>query len=267
MSDKKQLYYAKDLKEIFYYLKTVSGLEIISGCTQNISLPEKSLCIRNVSELRFITKHERRFDLGPEVTLSEILDIDPEKLPSVFLEAIKSVANSNIRNIATLAGNICSKNYRHTLFAPLLAMDAKLEIMKENETKIIFISEIDNIPYGWIISKILLPLENWEVAVFRRLGPGHLITKNSASFVFLANSIKRQIANLKITFAGPFYFCSRELENNIIGAHLPLDESLITKVLHEASMEFDELKGDIETPPILKDQFINLLKNSLEQLT
>ena len=110
MSSNHQMYYALSLSDIFYQLKSVSSIQIVSGCTQNKKLPEISLCVRNIKELSFSVKHERSFDFGPEITLSEILKIDPSKLPAVFHEAVKSIANTNIRNIATLAGNICAKD-------------------------------------------------------------------------------------------------------------------------------------------------------------
>ena len=267
MSNQKQIYYAKNLSDIFYQLKSVAGLEIVGGCTQQRILPENSLCIRNVPELSFCEKHERHFDFGPETTLSEILNIDPAKLPSAFFEAVKSVANANIRNIATLAGNICAKDRRYTLFAPLLALDTKLEIKSETESHIIPITKFDSIPEGFILSKIILPLEDWEVSVFRRLGPSHIITEQSASFVFLANTLKGQLANLRIAFSGPFSLRSRLLENKLLGAHLPLSDSNIADLIDEASKQFDEKQGDKNICPILKTQFLNLLKYSLEQLT
>ncbi len=270
MSNSKQLYYAKTLNEIFYQKKSVKNIQPVGGCTQSASLPDISLCVRNVKELNYSQKHERYFDFGPEITLSSILEIDPAKLPSVFYEAVKSVANSNIRNIATLAGNICAKDYRYTLFAPLVALDAKLELKSEFETRWLPLSKLTEIPENFVLTKIMVPTEDWEVAVFKRLGPSHLITQNSASFVFLANTVKGQLSDLKIAFAGPFCIRSLELENKLLGASLPLTSAGINEFMAEAEKLYDETcvsskKQDI--PPILKSQFLNLLKYSLEQLT
>jgi len=267
MSDKKHIYYAKNLSDIFYQLKSIAGLKIIGGCTQLRELPENSLCIRNIKELAFCEKHERHFDFGPETTLSQILRIDTTKVPSVLSEAVKSIANSNIRNIATLAGNICAPDYKHTLFAPLLALDAKLEFKSETEVKNIPLTKFTSVPKGFILSKIMVPLEEWEVSVFRRLGPAHEINEKSASFVFLANTLKGQLANLRIAFAGPFSIRNRQIENKLLGAYLPLSIGNIQEVLEEAEVQFEQEKGDTEVLPVLKTQFLNLLKYSLEQLT
>lgn len=267
MSNSKQLYYAKTLNEIFYQQKAVKDIQLISGCTQSKKIPELSLCVRNVRELNYSIKHELFFEFGPEITLSQILEIDPSKLPLVFYEAVKSIANTNIRNIATLAGNICAADYHHTLFAPLVALDAKLELKSEFETVYIPMSKFKGIPKGFVLTKITIPTDDWEVAIFKRLGPSHLITQNSAAFVFLANSVKGQLANLKISFAGPFCLRSIELENKLLGASLPLNSSGITDFIETAEKLYDHECKDSAPPPILKAQFLNLLKYSLEQLT
>ncbi|MDD5789274.1 MAG: FAD binding domain-containing protein [Spirochaetia bacterium] len=270
MSKTRQIYYAKTLNEIFYQKKSVKDIQLIGGCTQDKKMPEISLCVRNIRELNYSIKHERFFEFGPEITLSQILEIDPSKLPSVFFEAVKSIANRNIRNIATLAGNICAKNYRHTLFAPLTALDARLELKSETETVYLPMTKFTEIPEKFVLSKVILPLDDWEVAVFKRLGPAHLITENSASFVFLANTLKNQISNLKIAFAGPFSIRSLELENRLLGAYLPLSENTILEFEEAAAKLYDETYEtcqDKKVPAILRSQFLNLVKYSLEQLT
>lgn len=267
MSDKKQIYYASSVQDIFYQLKAVSGIKLMSGCTQSVKLPDISLCVRNIRELNYSVKHERAFDFGPEITLSQILQIDPSKLPAVFCEAVKSVANSNIRNIATLAGNICASGYRHTLFAPLVALDARLELKNETETMYMPMTKFSGVPEGWVLTKIVVPADDWEVAVFKRLGPSHLITENSASFVFLANTVKNQLSDLKIAFAGPFCIRSLELENTLLGAYLPLGSQSIDEFVETAAEVYDKERGDRQVPDILRAQFLNLVKYSLEQLT
>lgn len=267
MYKRPKIYYANSLNDIFYQIKSISGVRLVGGCTQKKHIPQLSLCVRNISELNFSKKYERFFEFGPEITLSSILKIDPAKLPSVFYEAVKSIANTNIRNIATLAGNICANDFKHTLVAPLLALDAKLEVQSRDKIEYIPMAKFNGIPEGFVLTKVIVPTEDWEVALFKRLGPPHSINENSASFVFLANSLKGQLANLKIAFAGPFCLRSFELENRLVGSYLPLTRASIDDFLKLAEEHYDEEAGNSDIPPILKDQFLNLLKYSIEQLT
>lgn len=271
MAASKSFFHAQNLPEVFYQIKNTNDLNILAGCScyalHDIPFPEKNLSVRNIQELRHLEKRERYFEMGSAVTLNEIAELEAKNLPATIYEAVKSIANPTIRNLATIGGNICSKEFYHTLYAPLLALDARLEFIDETETTNINIMKFENVPERSLLSKIKIPFEEWEVAVFKRLGPSHTINDLSASFVFLANSQKKQISNLRIAFAGKFKFRDTELENKLIGAHLPLSSNTISEFVIEAEAVFNQQADEAGAPPILKKQFWNLVNYSLEQLT
>ncbi|MBQ3966764.1 MAG: FAD binding domain-containing protein [Treponema sp.] len=269
MDSNKTVYYANNLEEVFYQLKTVAGLQLVGGCTGHDELADNFLSVRNLPELSKLEKHERFFDFGPAITLSELEEVGRNNLPVVLYDAIKSIANPQVRNIATLGGNICTKKSKMTLYAPLLALDTRLELQHGTETIYIPLTKFTEIPPEYLLTKIRVPLEEWEVTVFRRLGPSHHINERSASFVFLTNTQNSQISSIRIAFAGEFWFRSLELENKLLGSHLPIPEKSINEMVEEAGRQFDEAaeKAKKEPLPILRDQFLNLVKFSLEQLT
>lgn len=265
---KPTVFYANSLEDVFYQLKTIQGLRIVGGCTALHELPEKMLSIHAISALSVIDKHERYIEFGAAVTLSQIMDLGDSKLPSVLYEAVKSIANPLVKNIATIGGNVCARGLKLTLYAPLLALDARLEFQRDTlATNFTPVSKFTCVSEGWLLTKIRVPIEAWDVAVFRRLGPTHVLSETTASFVFLANSQKGMLANLRIAFAGIFCFRSPELENRIIGSRLPLSDGSIKDVMTEAEKQFDAAAGETRYNPILRSQFLNLLKYSLEQLT
>ena len=255
MDSNKTVYYANNLEEVFYQLKTVAGLQLVGGCTGHDELADNFLSVRNLPELSKLEKHERFFDFGPAITLSELEEVGRNNLPVVLYDAIKSIANPQVRNIATLGGNICTKKSKMTLYAPLLALDTRLELQHGTETIYIPLTKFTEIPPEYLLTKIRVPLEEWEVTVFRRLGPSHHINERSASFVFLTNTQNSQISSIRIAFA--------------LGSHLPIPEKSINEMVEEAGRQFDEAaeKAKKEPLPILRDQFLNLVKFSLEQLT
>lgn len=269
MAGSRTFFYAKNLADVFYQVKTISDLVIAGGCTSfaGKSLPEKTLSVRDIQELRTIEKRERHIDFGSSVTLSEIEDLGAANLPATICDAIRTIANPRVRSIATIGGNICGKDFYGTLYAPLLALDARLEFQSGNESVFQSISRFGKVPRGTVLSKIRLPTESWEVSVFKRLGPQNTPGGLSAGFVFLANSQKNQISDLRLSFAGTFKFRDTSLENKLIGAHLPLSQTSISNFLLEAEASFNEATGDKNIPEILRRQFWNLVKYSLEQLT
>ncbi|MBR1537308.1 MAG: FAD binding domain-containing protein [Treponema sp.] len=269
MGSSKNFYSAKNLSDVFYQLKTISDLTVVSGCTSFVEkeLPDKSISVRDISELKIIDKHERYIDFGSSVTLSEIEDLGKANLPATIFEAIKTIANPAVRNIATIGGNICQKGIYGSLYAPLLALDANLEIKSENETKFESITRFERFPEKALLSKVRISLEEWEVSVFKRLGPSATLSEESASFTFLANSQKNQISDLRLAMTGSFAFRNIDLENRLIGAHLPLSETAISNFLLEAEEAFEKESEKSGLEKILKRQFWNLVKYSLEQLS
>lgn len=258
---------AKNVADIFYHIKTVQRVQLLGGCTQTDEYHDKVISIRNINELKSIDKRERYIDIGPAATLSEIYSMGRANIPPVLYDAIGSISTEQVRNIATLAGNICANGQKQTLFAPLLALDARIEIKSAGLTKYIPFTKFTKIPESFVITKIRIPLNDWEVSVFRRTGPVGRISEQSASFVFLLDSENDLIVNLKIAFAGVPVFRSRELENKLIGARLPLSEKTIETFLESAKKLSEPVFTESHADPILKNQFLNLLNYELELLT
>ena len=265
MSSSKTFFYAKNLNDIIYQQNTIPNLQILGGASSfaEKELPDKVLSVRDIPELKNIIKHERYINFGSAVTLSEIEDLGNANLPATIYDAISTIASPGIRNIATLGGNICFKG---SLYASLLALDAKLDFQKGDQITSELITRMDSLKDRGLLTKIRVPLEEWELSVFKRLGPKNRLSKLSASFVFLANSQKNQISNLRIAWSSSFFFRDMELENKLIGAHLPLSQTTISTFLLEAEGAFNASLPS-NSPRIFKKQFWNLVKYSLEQLT
>lgn len=266
MSQNKTVLIAKNLSDILYHIKSVSNLSIVGSCTQLKELPEKSVTTRNVSELCLIEKKERYIDIGAGASISKLLELGQGRIPKILYDALHSIATETIRNVATIGGNVCAKKQKHTLWAPLLALNSLVEIKTPTETKMIPISKFDVNQEKFILTKIRVPLNEFEVEQFRKIGPSKSISPLSASYVFLVDTQRDIIANIKIVYAGKVVFHSPELENKIVGSRLPLSEKLLDTLIEDAKEIFKEKEAQTGTPKILRSQFLNLLRNSLEQL-
>lgn len=263
----KQLYYAKNLNDLLNIIKNNPGTEIVGGCTLIEEFPQRAVSTRTIKDLCEIIRHERFLEVGPGVTLSELLDIGEKHLPPVLFQALNSIANPTIRNMATIGGNICSKGQKLTLYAPLVAMDAKLEFKGLQDTYIESIKNLKSIPENYILSNIRIPLNDVDLTIFRRIGPEQKITEASASFAFMAKIEKNSLMDVQLAFAGPFTFFSNNLEDSLIGRHLPFSLSDIKEIETLVSEEFLKVAANQMITDELKQQFFNLVRYSLEQLT
>ena len=261
------IFYARNLNELFYQLKTIANLKIVGSCTAISALPEKMISTTLIREFNHIEKHERYIEFGPATTLAEIQALGERHLPKILLDAISTVANPFIRNVATIGGNLMDPERRNTLFAPLLAMDTVLEFKSPSEVKYITVQNFTEIPKNHVLTNIRVPLNDWDVGIFRRLGPNSTITENSASFAFLVDSEKGIITNLRIAYSGKITFRCISLENHMLGMRLPLKAKDIPNYIEEAQNEFDSAAKETEYNPVLKQQFLNLVSYSFRQLT
>ena len=266
MQKNKIAFISNTLSDVFYHLSSVSGVQLLAGCTQIDKIADKSVSLRTVPELTAIEKRELYAQFGSAVPLSRLIALGDQKLPKVLLDALKTIATPQVRNVATLGGNICAKEVKGTLWAPLLALNAKLEIKTPNETLYVPFSKFDGIKEKQVLVNVRVPLEEWEIEVFHRLGPSKTRNDYSAGFVFLAKTQRGVISAIRIVLAGSVLFFSPEFENRIVGTKLPLPEKTLLSLINDAKKLFAVQNRKIDYEVILRAQFLNLLRNSFEQL-
>lgn len=262
----KSILLAKNISELLYQLKINKGLKVVGGCTRIEELPEKAISTYGIKDLSQIIRHEQFLNVGPGATLASLLSVGQNHLPQILYEALNCIANPMIRNMATVGGNICSPGQKLTLYAPLLALETKLEFKSQSETKLETLQNFKKIPEGFILSSIRIPIVNSDLSIFRRIGPEHSITEQSASFAFLVSTEKNAIIDVSLAFAGPFIFKSKTLENTLIGHKLPLTQRDIEIIQTQVAQEFKKASTDQMISDVMTQQFFNLTRYSFEQL-
>jgi CO/xanthine dehydrogenase FAD-binding subunit len=112
--------------------------------------------------LDIIEKQGNSLKVGATLTLQQLLG--SEYCPEALKPALRLEAPLNLRNAATIAGTLVSCDGRSTFVSVLLALDAKLEQTRLDDSKIQ--SRILNIgdflplrnSQGWLITSITIPL-------------------------------------------------------------------------------------------------------------
>lgn len=263
----KTILYAKNSYELIKLLTNNPGTQVVGGCTRIQELPDKFISVFGIKDLSQIVRHERFIDVGPGTTLAELLNIGQTHLPQILCEALASIANPEIRNVATVGGNICNSDHKLTLFAPLMALDARLEFKNQTETRNENIRNFKGVPEGFILSNIRIPILKPELSIFRRIGPEQEVNHQSASYAFLADMEKNSLLNVHLAFAGPFSFHSKDFENSLMGKRLPLNQKEISQIEDFIHQEFDKASQDQMISDVMRQQFYNIARYSFEQLT
>lgn len=178
--------------------------------------------------------------IGAGITLQALLD--NRKVPAALRAAAADVVNRNVRNIATLGGNIGANKSCSNIIPTLMALGAKLKIAAKTGTKTITIDEYIATPKEQLVLSVEIPKSKARIAqrVFRR-------TANDISLIVVAVAItqtKGIVTGAVVAVGGVNKRVVRlkALEKSLVGTIVPHDASI------EAAVKADKVvapKSDI----------------------
>ncbi len=138
------------LEDALIYLEQHAGTKILAGGTdlmvllrRNAEMPEHILDIKGIPETKRLEyKPQEGLYIGASVNVNRIAESETirEKYPSL-VEAANLLASYQLRNRATLVGNICNASPGADLAGPLMVYDAKVHVAGRDGGRTIDISE------------------------------------------------------------------------------------------------------------------------------
>ena len=147
------------------------GTDLIVGMRDKILQPEYVVDIKTISHLNKITYNEQEgLTIGATATLNEILDSKVIRAHyPILAEACKTVGSYQVRNRATLVGNICNASPAADTAPPLLVLEAKVNIISLSGEKTVPLDQFftgvkkNILKKGEIITSITIPplKEKW----------------------------------------------------------------------------------------------------------
>ncbi len=286
MSEKdSSVFFSNSLQEALSSMKNIAGVQPAGGCLEImrgnsgglIKMPEKLLSLNRNPDLKIINKTERYIDFGAAVTIRSILQLGKKNIPPILYAALKSIGNPAIRALITIGGHIAPRDFHFAAFAPLLALDAKLEVRTSSDTRLhslnsYFAGEKKTslrkskqvIDENALITKIRVPTDLWDISIFHRIGQRGIVSSETAFFVFLARMQRNILSDLRVAWASDTFFRSREFENSMIGKALPLSEKEEVAIIGRAK---EYVTAETIPDEYKRSCFFNFLENSLSLLT
>lgn len=231
---------------------------LLSQDNKNIKLPTSVISLQKVDELLRLKRTERYLEIGAAVTINRILEKASGVMPNVMKKALLEIANSSVRNLATIGGNICIAEKRMNSFPVLFLLDTKLELKKSNNTRWVDIKKFlkeDNtldLRQGEILTRIRVPFETWNYQRYYVIGDRTLQSTDYFLFCSLGKIEKEQVIQFKFVLSqgDNNIYRSRTAEDFIVGRRLPLNKKEIATVkdmfLKDISVEhsIDEAKNE-----------------------
>lgn len=194
--------YGKNLKIL------AGGTDLIIALKDRLINCDYLMDIKNIQELQEIKYTEDiGLEIGAAVSLNEIINSEIINAKyGILIQAAKTLANSLLRNRATLLGNICNASPGGDMLGPSIVLEGKLEILSKTGVRIVPLKDFfvgvkrTVLKENELVSKIIFPsIEG--VGKYRRRSriKGHDLAQIGVS-MFLKNDIG---LNVSITAAGP----------------------------------------------------------------
>ncbi len=203
----------------------LAGGTEISGAqaARFLQFPPAIACIAKIPELKKTTRTEQFMEFGSCTSLTGLLSLGPDVLPYPLPEAIQSIGNPAIRNIATLGGNLASRRQFMDLWPVLVCMDAQIEIRNKNSShwaNIFYLTDSNNAPFfpdKSILTRVRIPLIEYSNVFYRKIGGQGFPTHETAVFVLMAEIQQNNIESFRLVFSGKKVFRLQEVELSLFG--------------------------------------------------
>jgi len=229
-------------------LLLAGGSEIVGSQTSRVlDFPAQVVSISKVQELKKTVRTEQFLEIGCCTTLTGLLTLSAGLLPEPLPSVIKSIANHAIRNIATIGGNLCSRQRLMDLWPFLSCMDAQIELRSSSETRWASLLHLcddkgsPSFPPSTLLSRIRIPLYSYNFLFYRKLGASVFPGSDTAYFVCMANLRHDAIDDFRLVFAGEKAFRLKETEMAIAGKKTASGQKEIRSLIESYIEPFSRL--------------------------
>jgi CO/xanthine dehydrogenase FAD-binding subunit len=256
------------------------GTDIIRSQGKRIpDLPKNILSLERIEELRRIARTERYLELGAAVRLSEIINLG-KIVPGILTRTLEGIADPQLRNLASIGGNLCHQTRRLDASAPMIALDAHYEMRTAQTARWISASRFAALSGPPVLepqellTRIRVPLEQWNYSLYRKF-KARGANESGSVIVFILKNQKNILTDLRVVYSGNIILQDRNSETLLIGKRLPLGrkEALTfienwKQYLQAMETMAESADGGLSLPQIglLKVQIINFIENAIMEI-
>jgi CO/xanthine dehydrogenase FAD-binding subunit len=272
-----QVFFPGNLPELFSawsrYPNAVpfaGGTELLWGQGKTtVTLPLNILSLDKLADLHHITRTERYLEIGAMVKISEIINLG-KTVPEVLRQTLNGIAGPQLRNIATIGGNICHTSRRMDASAAMIALDARYELRTAQGTRWISASRFSAFSSPLIFNsqelftRIRIPLEQWDYSIYKKFESPYVGIESGGVAVFLVRVQKNILTDIRMVFAERAILRDKNSESFLAGKRLPLDrkDALHYVELWKTYLSAIELSGEL-----IKAKLLNFIESTIIDLS
>jgi len=231
-----------------------------------LELPSIILSLEKLEDMRRITRSERYMEIGAMAKLSRIIALG-KIVPATLRHCLENIAGPQLRNMATIGGNLCFSGGCLDTSAALMALDAQYELRGAQSSRWIAASRFFSAPGQTalkpqeLLTRIRVPLDEWDYSIYKKFtGQG----SQSNVVIFLARTQKNVLSDIRIVCKTGMPWRDKESETLLIGKHLPLS--------HRIAADFIEcwktfLSGIPNVDELSRKELVNVIEKNIFNLS
>jgi len=211
------------------------GTDLIPRYERGATLPNAIIDIKKLDELHGIKEEGISIEIGAATTIQEIQN-NPlvKKKCNALQQTTIDFGSVQIRNRATIGGNICNASPAGDTLPTLYALEAKLLLINKDGNRLVEISDFikgpgkTDIKNGELLQKVIIP-EPYSKSIFYKLGLRQAMAISVINFAIAYEDNKLTIAVgavaptiLKFEFKGEISI--EKIVNEIDSKISPIDD-------------------------------------------
>ncbi len=262
--------YILELKKI---LKKNTNSELLSGGTDLSLIVTKErkdinsiIYMNSISELSYIKNNKKYIDIGASTPLIELESYIQKYYPD-FTKILKRYGSPQIRNVATVAGNIATASPIGDCLPLLLALNAKVVLQGLKKTKILFLDDFfisyrkTKLKKGQFIHSIRIPLFRNNTFKAYKVSKRFDDDISSVCAAFNLEIVKNKVQSVRIAYGGMAAVAKRA----IYCEKLLLNSLVTDEIIHKAKKALEKDFQPISDMRASKLYRIEVAKNLLEK--
>jgi CO/xanthine dehydrogenase FAD-binding subunit len=232
---------------------------------QILDLPPIILSLEKLEEIHRINRSERFIEIGAMAKLSQILKMG-KLVPLALRRCLEGIGGIQLRNLATIGGNLCFPDRRLDSSAALTALEAQYELRSSQTVRWISASRFSSMPGPTalnpqeLLTRIRVPLDNWDYTAYKKF-PGY--ESRHKVVVFLAKTQKNVLSDIRIICKTESIWRDKDSESIVIGEKLPLSRKITADFIE--SWEY-YLRGIWNIDELSRKELINFIELNIYNL-
>ena len=229
---------------------------------------DKAICyIANLKELQYIFEDEQGVHIGAGTKFTDIEE--SELVPELIKQIIHELASPNIRNMATMAGNIANASPAGDSIVGLYLLDATLELVNIEGSRVVpikdFIFGVRKIhkQKNELIKEIFIPHHDDLNTYWRKVGSRAAESISKVTFAGGYEIENGKVKDLRIAFGSVNITCARDrkIEEKYIGLTVKELHNKIENIQKDYSSIVQPITDQRSTKQYRTKVAMNILKD------